>query len=1022
MPSAPSSRRCWPAITSSTRRPASRSSPSACTSSSAAATRSTPRWRRRKTATSPPRASSSCRATGAGSSCRWPSAASAARNTTRCTGSRTPRPDASPIGRARSPTNPARSRPPRLPLPRLRQPLARRSAGDHRAPARGLAGGAQGRAARQVEPPDQAAAARAGRRCWDRKRQPATSTTSCARPSGSACTAACRTAAAPESDFGKLASLTSEGRSTATTILSLSLIRASARRHGPGCRRRASCSASPTTGRMPRCRPATSTTSSRSACCAAALYRAVAGRRRSRACPTTCWPQRVFEALSLPLALYASDPTVEFQAKRETERALRDVLATASTATCGAAGASRRPTWSSAACSRSSTSRWTSCAPRRSTGPICTRRWLTPRPRHAHAVAKVLLDYLRRELAIKVDYLDPVYQESLQQLSSQRLVRPVGHRRGRAHGARIHRFPARGTAGRQPGNVYLSARGGFGQYLRRAGHLPALRRRSSQSTKRSSSSASSSRPCAWPAWSRSCTSRTTRTDVPGYQLPASALDLARRRRQRPPSTTRSACRGSPAPRRRHQPVLRALLPRRRRDAARHRGARAHGPGAVRGRERRERSASATATLPILYCSPTMELGVDIAELNVVNMRNVPPTPANYAQRSGRAGRSGQPALVFTYCSTGSPHDQYFFKRPEQMVAGAVTPPRLDLANEDLVRAHVHAIWLAETGLSLGQLAERRAGPRRRDPDPGAAGLGAGQRIGSPRANEHARGPAGTHLRRLDAPSSRRPAGTTPAGSTASSARSRPRFDRACDRWREPVPGRARRRRTVQNTRSSATPRAAPGTSSRPSACAPRPSPSSTCSPRASTSASPTSTATATSPARASCPATASRACRCRPTSPAGAGARPSDDEFLSPPALPGHLRVRPAQHRLPRGLALHHQQGHPAGRRTAGRGPADDDRQAVPDVRLPPPAAGDEAEPRPLRALRRAARRRRCATSSGLQNVATKRRDRINSDEEERLRMGYELRTAVRFAGQQPADQFAARPLWSAPTAWRCCG
>src|SRR5581483_7192544 len=88
-------------------------------------------------------------------------------------------------------------------------------------------------------------------------------------------------------------------------------------------------------------------------------------------------------------------------------------------------------------------------------------------------------------------------------------------------------------------------------------------------------------------------------------------------------------------------------------------------------------------LPILYCSPTMELGVDIAELNVVNMRNVPPTPANYAQRSGRGGRGGQPALVFTYCATGSPHDQYFFKRPERMVAGAVRPPRMDLGNEDL---------------------------------------------------------------------------------------------------------------------------------------------------------------------------------------------------------------------------------------------------------------------------------------------------------------------------------------------------
>lgn len=31
----------------------------------------------------------------------------------------------------------------------------------------------------------------------------------------------------------------------------------------------------------------------------------------------------------------------------------------------------------------------------------------------------------------------------------------------------------------------------------------------------------------------------------------------------------------------------------------------------------------------LFCSPTMELGVGIAQLNLVNLRNVPPTPANY---------------------------------------------------------------------------------------------------------------------------------------------------------------------------------------------------------------------------------------------------------------------------------------------------------------------------------------------------------------------------------------------------------
>ena len=124
-------------------------------------------------------------------------------------------------------------------------------------------------------------------------------------------------------------------------------------------------------------------------------------------------------------------------------------------------------------------------------------------------------------------------------------------------------------------------------------------------------------------------------------------------------------------------------------------------------ERQEREDEfSKAQLPVLYCSPTMELGVDINALSAVGLRNVPPTPANYAQRAGRAGRSGQPALVVTYCATGNAHDQYYFRRPTDMVGGAVAPPRLDLANEDLVRSHIHAIWLAETGQDLrGSLTE-----------------------------------------------------------------------------------------------------------------------------------------------------------------------------------------------------------------------------------------------------------------------------------------------------------------------------
>ena len=99
-------------------------------------------------------------------------------------------------------------------------------------------------------------------------------------------------------------------------------------------------------------------------------------------------------------------------------------------------------------------------------------------------------------------------------------------------------------------------------------------------------------------------------------------------------------------------------------------------------------------LPVLYCSPTMELGVDISALNTVYLRNVPPTPANYAQRSGRAGRSGQAALVITYSAAMSPHDQWFFYHADQMVHGVVKAPTLDLRNRDLIESHLHAVWLA----------------------------------------------------------------------------------------------------------------------------------------------------------------------------------------------------------------------------------------------------------------------------------------------------------------------------------------
>jgi hypothetical protein len=97
---------------------------------------------------------------------------------------------------------------------------------------------------------------------------------------------------------------------------------------------------------------------------------------------------------------------------------------------------------------------------------------------------------------------------------------------------------------------------------------------------------------------------------------------------------------------------------------------------------------------ILSCSTTFELGVDLGDLDIVFLRNVPPEPFNYAQRVGRSGRRrGRPGLAITYCRRG-PHDLYHFAEPQRMLAGKSRPPVVTLQNDKIITRHMLAVALS----------------------------------------------------------------------------------------------------------------------------------------------------------------------------------------------------------------------------------------------------------------------------------------------------------------------------------------